>query len=300
MKWQQTLSKAVTCQGIGAHSGNVVNLKLLPAAVGTGITFKRTDLEANNLIKAIYYNVVDTKLCTVIANNHGAKVSTIEHLMAAFWSMGVDNALVEIDGVEVPIMDGSSKPFIDLIEYSGTVTQSAPKKYITLRRAISITYGDSTIELLPASDFSIECTIDFTHPMIGKQKLVFGARNDFQSEIAEARTFGFLQDLETLKKLGLAQGSSLENAVGLDETQVLNTDGLRFKDEFVRHKVLDCLGDLYLAGCQIKAKVIATKPGHAINNLVLKKIFEEARNYSVQPELGIKLNRSIPVEAQTF
>lgn len=273
---QQTILKQVSISGIGVHTGKDVNLVIKPAPANTGIEFIRVDLKKNNHVKATYTNVVDTKLCTVIANEDGAKVSTIEHLMSALWGCGIDNAIVELDGEEVPIMDGSSGPFVDLLKKAGLKILNAPRKVLEILKAVKLEIDGKMIEILPGKDFEVSFDLDYDHKSIGRQLYTFKeCMLSYITSISKARTFGFAKDVELLKKLGLARGASLENAIGIDDNGVMNEEGLRFQDEFVRHKVLDCIGDLYLSCMRIKGKVRAAKAGHSLNNLILRKLFAQ-------------------------
>lgn len=279
---QNTLLKPFSCKGVGVHSGKEVILKIMPAKEDSGILFIRTDLKENNQILAHYANVIDTKLCTIIANEHGAKVSTIEHLMSALWGCGIDNAIIEIDSDEVPIMDGSSAPFVALIETAGVTAQAKPRKIIEILKPIKIEHEGKTIEIKPSADFEVNFTIEYNGTVIGQQDYSYSERNSsYQHKVSRARTFGFAFEVEYLRKLGLAKGASLENAVGIDENGVMNQEGLRYYNEFVRHKVLDCIGDLYLACMRIKGKVDAFKAGHALNNLLLRKLFANPDCYRI-------------------
>jgi UDP-3-O-[3-hydroxymyristoyl] N-acetylglucosamine deacetylase len=279
---QNTLLKPITCKGVGVHNGKEVTLKILPAKEDTGILFIRTDLKEDNQILAHYANVIDTKMCTIIANEHGVRVSTIEHLMSALWGCGIDNAIIEVDADEVPIMDGSSAPFVALIEANGIAAQSKPRKIIEILKPIRIEHEGKTIEIQPSKDFEVNFTIDFDHQAIGQQEYNYSEKNSsYNHKISRARTFGFAFEVEYLKKLGLAQGASLDNAVGIDENGVMNKEGLRYYNEFARHKVLDCIGDLYLACMRIKGKVDAFKAGHALNNLLLRKLFANPDCYRI-------------------
>lgn len=274
MPKQHTVAKNITIEGIAVHTGLTSKICIKPADCGVGIIFKRTDLINNNYIPAIYNTVVDTSMCTVIANKYGARVATIEHLMAALWGCGVDNAIIEINCEEMPIMDGSSKVFVEMIKEAGLLKQKQSREFIKLSAPITFTNNDGYIILEPADHFSINCVIDFDHPSIGKQEFVFDSlEHSFEEMISGARTFGFTHDLEMLRSKGLAKGASLENSIGIDNTGIMNSEGLRFNNEFARHKVLDCIGDLYLAGATIKAKVKAFKPGHRLNNNVLHQMF---------------------------
>jgi len=271
---QLSIINPVSCYGIGVHSGEITQLTLKPAKENTGIVFVRTDLKDEvNFIEASYLNVSETSLSTTISNKYKVQVSTIEHLMAAFWGCGIDNVIVEIDGPEVPIMDGSSKPFVFMIEYSGKKLQNAPKKYLKIIKEVKVCHKEGEIICSPSHDMKIDLTIDFTSKAIGKQNLVFSEKESFTRNIADARTFGFVHELDYLRSKGLARGASLENAIGIDQDVILNTDGLRYKDEFVRHKLLDLFGDLYTAGAHVIGTVTGYKTSHALNNQFLKEIF---------------------------
>lgn len=271
---QRTLACAVECCGIGIHSGQMVRMKLLPANVDTGITFIRSDLNHTyNTVVAHFTNVVDTAMCTKLANSYGVGISTVEHLMAAFWGSGISNVEVVLDGAEVPIMDGSSQEFLELIKKGGVKEQQNNRNQLVIEEVIKVGDKNGFIMIEPSDSFSIHFEIDFRNQFIARQVYDFEEHSDFHEEISKARTFGFINDFEKLKKLGFAKGASLENAVAVGEAGVLNEDGLRYEDEFVRHKVLDCIGDLYLASADIKGKVTAFKSGHYLNNLLLKKIF---------------------------
>lgn len=279
---QQTINKPITCSGIGVHSGKKVKMRIIPAVVNAGIVFVRSDIKENNLINAVYSNVVETTMCTAIANEYGARVSTIEHLMSAFWGCGIDNAVVEVDADEIPIMDGSAAPFVSLIQKAGIRKQPMSRRIIEITKPLKVEVGDKFIELLPSDHFEITYDINFVHQAIGEQQFYYNEKDEsYHHGISRARTFGFADELEKLKSLGLAKGASLENAIGLDESGIMNKEGLRYKDEFVRHKILDCIGDLYLASLRIKARVHAAKAGHAVHNLLLRKLFAEPQSYRI-------------------
>jgi UDP-3-O-[3-hydroxymyristoyl] N-acetylglucosamine deacetylase len=243
-----------------------------PAGVDEGIVFVRGDLPGNNRIKADVHNVRDTTLATTLGLN-GVTVSTVEHLMSAFSGMGVDNAVVEMDAPEVPIMDGSARPFVDLLKDVGTRVQSKGKKLLVIKEKIAVSEGEGTAMFLPSPDFRITYKIEFNHPAIGVQSYQMRFSDiSYEEEICEARTFGFLRDVEYLQAKGLALGGSLKNAVVLDEHRIINKDGLRFPDEFVKHKILDAIGDLSLLGMPIIGHFVACKSGHRLNNLLLKEL----------------------------
>jgi UDP-3-O-[3-hydroxymyristoyl] N-acetylglucosamine deacetylase len=243
-----------------------------PAGVGEGIVFVRGDLSGNNRIKANVQNVRDTTLATTLGLN-GVTVSTVEHLMSAFSGMGVDNAVVEVDAPEVPIMDGSARPFVDLLKDVGTRIQGKGKKILVIKEKIAVSEGEGTAMFLPSSEFRITYKIEFNHPAIGVQSYKMNLSDvSYEEEICAARTFGFLRDVEYLQAKGLALGGSLKNAIVLDDRRIINKDGLRFPDEFVKHKILDAIGDLSLLGIPIIGHFVAYKSGHRLNNLLLKEL----------------------------
>ena len=262
----------MSCLGVGLHTGIPCHLTIRPAAIDNGIVFVRNDGPQNNRIKAHIDNVVDATLATTIGRD-GVSVSTIEHLLAAFAGLGIDNAEVELDAPEVPIMDGSSEPFHVLLKGGGVRLQEKGKKFIVIKHPVTVQDGDREATLLPAKDFRISYTIDFKHPMISNQHYRIQIFNgNFEREICRARTFGFLKEYEMLKAKGFARGGSLENAVVVDDKGVVNADGLRFEDEFVRHKILDSIGDLWLLGAQVIGHFVGYKSGHALNHKLIHKL----------------------------
>ncbi len=262
---------------MGLHSGKDITLTLKPAQPNTGIVFIRTDLEeGKNIIPARWNLVVDTKLCTVVANEYGANVGTIEHVMSALCGCGIDNVIMEINGEEVPIMDGSAQPFITAIEDAGIELQDAEQRTIRVLKEVSVEKDGKRVTLSPADVTTYTGRIEFNHPDIGDQDYSVQLLNgNFRHEIAEARTFGFLQEVEYLRSIGLARGGSLDNAIVLDTDKILNEDGLRFENEFIRHKILDAIGDLYLAGAQIQGEYNGLKAGHEMNNAILHALFAD-------------------------
>lgn len=280
---QRTIKHSVSCFGIGIHSGKPTSLTIYPAAENSGVVFIRTDIKNKlNKIKARYDSVSRTTLGTTISNEEGTEVTIIEHLMAALWGCKIDNVVIEVDGPEIPIMDGSSESFVFMVECAGVKLQSAKRKCIEILETISIKDGDSTIELSPSKHLSIETDIEFQDTVISSQRYSFSEKNkSFKHDIARARTFGYEHESEMLKKMGLAKGASLENAIVISKDKILNKDGLRYKDEFVRHKMLDLIGDFYLAGMTIKAHVKSHKPGHTINNKMLRKLFATPQAYRI-------------------
>ncbi|MCE3233763.1 MAG: lpxC [Rickettsiaceae bacterium] len=285
--YQRTLANKVSCSGVGLHSGIMINLTLKPAEENAGVVFIRTDVkDKNNRVEACYKNVSNTMLGTTLSNESGVMVATIEHLMAALWGCGVDNCVVELDGPEIPIMDGSSEPFIFLIECAGTAEQSKTRKVIEVLKEIKVSEGDTAnsgyISIAPAENFSVGLEIDFGDKVIGKQQAVFDSREvSFKSDLCRARTFCFEHEVDMMRSRGLAKGGSLDNAIVVDTEKVLNEDGLRYSNEFVRHKVLDCIGDVYLAGGYLKGHVSGFKSGHALNNKLLHKFFEDTDAWRV-------------------
>jgi len=279
---QCTINEAIHYVGIGLHSGHNVSMTLYPAAPNTGICFLRRDVDPEHmLIRASWKNVVDTRLCTVLGNEHGITVSTVEHLLAALCGCGVDNLLIEINGDEVPILDGSCAPLIDMINQAGVVGQRLARSGIWIERPIEIRQGERYAILLPSEVPRITVSIEFENAAIGMQSLsVDMVDRVFETEIAPARTFGFADELHQLREQGLALGGSMRNAVLLDNDRVVNEEGLRFADEFARHKVLDCLGDLALAGAPIFGHLYTHKPGHRLNNALLREMFAHGDAWS--------------------
>jgi UDP-3-O-[3-hydroxymyristoyl] N-acetylglucosamine deacetylase len=274
---QKTLKTRISCSGVGLHTGRRVTLTIGPAAIDTGIQFKRIDPAGlGAVIPARWNHVVDTRLCTVIGNGDGVVVSTVEHLMAAFSGLGVDNAMIEIDGPELPIMDGSADAFVFLIECAGIIEQSAPRKRIRILQPISVGDERASASLTPAPFSSLDFALDFANPAIGQQEKSMMLTEDcFKRELSRARTFGFADEVEMLRKAGLARGGSLDNAVVIGVDRVLNREGLRYGDEFVRHKMLDAMGDLYLAGAAIEGRFWGSRSGHALNNQLLRALFAD-------------------------
>jgi UDP-3-O-[3-hydroxymyristoyl] N-acetylglucosamine deacetylase len=269
---QRTVKNEIACRSIGLHSGRKVGMVIRPAGPDEGIVFVRRDLSGNNRIKADVHNVRDTMLATTLGLN-GVTVSTVEHLMSAFSGMGVDNAVVEVDAPEVPIMDGSARPFVDLLKDVGTRVQGKGKKLLVIKEKIAVSEGEGTAMFMPSPEFRITYKIEFSHPSIGVQSHHMTLSDvSYEEEICAARTFGFLKDVEYLQAKGLALGGSLKNAVVLDDSRIINKDGLRFPDEFVKHKILDAIGDLSLLGIPIIGHFIADKSGHRLNNLLLKEL----------------------------
>lgn len=281
---QRTLKNVVRATGIGLHTGDKVTLTLRPAAPDTGIVFRRIDLHAlphANApleMKAQPHLVSDTRLCSALEQN-GMRVATVEHLMSALAGLGIDNIYVDLDAAEVPIMDGSAGPFVFLLQSAGIVEQPALKKFIRIKKTVQVGDGDKWVRFDPYFGFKIDFTIDFAHPAVehtGQNVKIDFADNSYIKEVSRARTFGFMHEVEALRGMGLAQGGSLDNAIVLDEYRILNTDGLRYDDEFAKHKVLDAIGDLYMLGHPLIGAFTAYKSGHALNNQLLRALLADA------------------------
>ncbi len=280
---QRTLRNAIRATGVGLHTGDKVYLTLLPAPVDTGIVFRRTDLSPQVEIPARAENVGDTMLSTTLVKGD-VRVSTVEHLLSAMAGLGIDNAYVELSAVEVPIMDGSAGPFVFLIQSAGIQEQEKAKQFIRIKREVKVTHDDKEAIFLPFDGFKVSFTIDFDHPVFrdrsGKVELDFSSTS-FVKEVSRARTFGFMHEFEYLRSKGLAQGGSVDNAIVVDEYRILNEDGLRYDDEFVKHKVLDAIGDLYLLGNSLIGEFRAYKSGHALNNALLRALIADTDAWEV-------------------
>ncbi len=283
---QTTLGGSISIAGIGVHSGAPVRITLFPAPAGNGIQFRRINLPngASRTLRAHVDHVGDTQLCTVLGDAEQGQVSTVEHLMAALRGLGVDNAVISIDGSEMPIMDGSARPFVEAIEAVGTVKLSAPKSVLKVLKPVRVEQGRAWAELLPHSKgFRLDVQIEFENPVIGRQAIVLDLTpKTFRRELAHARTFGFMKDFEKLSAIGLAKGSSLDNTVVLDDEQVLNPGGLRGKDEFVRHKAMDAVGDLALAGLPIQGLFRSYCGGHKMNVSVVRALYADPTAWTVE------------------
>lgn len=275
---QRTLKTLVRATGVGLHSGIKVTMALRPAPVDTGIVFRRVDLDPPVDLPARPNGVGDTRMASTLQQGE-AKLSTIEHLMSALAGLGVDNIYVDVDAAELPIMDGSAAPFVFLLQSAGIEEQNAPKKFIRIKKTVRVEEGDKWAQLDPYEGFKLDFSIIFNHPAVdqtGRQVSVDFADNDYIREVARARTFGFMQDVEYMRANGLGLGGSLDNAIVMDEYRVLNSDGLRYNDEFVKHKVLDAIGDLYVAGHPILGAFSAFKSGHGLNNKLLRAVLDDA------------------------
>ena len=273
---QRTLKNVIRATGVGLHTGEKVFLTLRPAAVNTGIVFRRVDLEPVVDVKAILDNVSSTRMSTTLERD-GVRISTVEHLMSAFAGLGVDNVFVDLTAAEVPIMDGSAGPFVFLIESAGIEEQKAPKQFIRIKQSVKVSDGDKWAKFDPYDGFKVDLTIDFDHPVVQSSQQhasIDFSESSFTKDVSRARTFGFLDEVEALQEAGLARGGSLDNAIVMDAFHILNDDGLRYRDEFVKHKILDAVGDLYLLGHLLVGAFSAHKSGHSMNNGLLRRLLE--------------------------
>ena len=278
---QRTLTNPIKASGVGLHSGRKITIKLLPAPEDTGIIFQRVDCDPIVEIQATVENVGATALATTLVSGD-IEISTVEHMLSAFAGLGIDNAYVQINDIEVPIMDGSSLPFVEELENSGIVTQEMPREIISVKKEIFVSNNDSYAKITPNKQFSIDFEIDFESQLVSKQACQLQLINgNYKTDVSSARTFGFEKDVDYLQANGLALGGSLDNAVVVGEKNILNKEGLRFNDEFVRHKILDSIGDLYLAGKPIQGYFYGSKSGHFLNNQLLKKIFSDKSNFEI-------------------
>ena len=280
--FQKTLSKNVIFEGVGLHSGKSSTVNITPAKEDTGIIFKRIDLNENNLVDAKFTNVTSAKLCTTLENKHGVKVSTVEHLLAALYIVGVDNAIIEINNEEVPIMDGSAKDFLRVIKKIDRVDQSKTRKYLKILNKIELLNGERKISIEPnEASLEVEFQLDYKNKIIGKQKNVINFQKDDLNDVSNSRTFCLYEDIEKIKKIGLAKGGSLDNAVVVDNEKVLNEGGLRNEKEFVNHKILDLAGDFLLSGHRVLGKVACFQGGHELTNMFLRKIFKSQNSFVI-------------------
>jgi UDP-3-O-[3-hydroxymyristoyl] N-acetylglucosamine deacetylase len=297
---QRTVDGEIGCTGIGLHTGKKATMAIKPLPPNSGIRFHRSDLINCPPISAHLENVVDTRLATTIGRD-ACTVSTIEHLMSAFAGMGIDNAMVELDGPEVPVMDGSAGPFMYLLKNVGIRVQNEPKKFFVIKKPFTLNDGDKKIKVYPCRELKITYVIDFNHPLLAEQTYVLRFSGpSFLKEISRARTFGFLRDVETLKNNGFAQGGSLNNAIVLDDYRVLNADGLRYEDEFVRHKILDLIGDLHLLGKSIIGHFVINKSGHALNHTFLTELRKRRKHWKVIEFSDRRAFESSQISVPTF
>ena len=279
---QKTINKDIIFKGVGLHSGANVTMTVKPAKPNSGILFKRVDLKENNIIVPNIFNVSSAVFCTTIANESGVSISTIEHLMGALYGLGIDNALVEIDNQEVPILDGSAKLFIEEITIVGIKNSEAPIKIIKIEKRIEFNDGKKTISIEPSKvSLDIDFELKYENSLIGTQRNFVNVFESDLTDIYNSRTFCLFEDIEKLKEIGLAQGGSLENAIVVKDNEILNEEGLRNEKEFVNHKILDCMGDLYLAGYKIIGKIVCSQGGHKLTNQLLRKVFQQDENFSL-------------------
>jgi len=279
--YQKTLINQISFKGVGLHSGKTSTINLLPAKEDQGIVFKRVDLDTNNVIKANFANVSSARLCTTLENDQGIKVSTVEHLLAALYIRGIDNAIVEIDNEEVPIMDGSSRDFLKVLQKTNLINQIKKRKYLKVSSKVELTDGERQISIEPKETFEVSFQLNYKNKVIGKQKNNINFQNDDLSEVIESRTFCLFEDIENIKKIGLAKGGSLDNAIVVDDKKVLNKDGLRNDKEFVNHKILDLAGDFMLSGFRVLGKVKCYQGGHELTNIFLRKLIKQKLSYSI-------------------
>ncbi len=291
---QSTISQKVSFSGIGIHTGKAVNINILPSSPNSGIIFKRVDLKKNNIVIPNFENVSDATLCTTISNEFGVKVSTIEHLMGALLGLGIDNVIIEIDSQEVPILDGSAKEFVKLLKETGLKNSDVPIKLIKINNHIEYSEGNKYISLDKSNTtLEIEFEINYKNKFIKNQKNKINVFEDNLNEVFSSRTFCLYEDIEKLKKIGLGKGGSLENAIVVQENKILNESGLRNKKEFVNHKILDCMGDLYLVGYRLIGSLRCRHGGHSLTNKLLRKVFSDNRNYSLLEIKGKNLPHSL-------
>jgi len=279
---QKTIKKTTSFSGIGLHSGKLVKIRVKPSDPNTGIVFKRVDLKENNIIYPSFANVSSTSLNTTISNDYGVRVSTIEHLMGALFGLGIDNALIEIDNEEVPILDGSAKEFIEKLTLSGLEKSEAPIKIIKIKKRVSYNHGEKSISIEPSKlSLDINFELKYENSLIGNQRNKINVYEDDLRDIFNSRTFCLFEDVEKIKKNGLAKGGSLDNAIVVKDNEILNSEKLRNPKEFVNHKILDCIGDLYTSGYRIIASINCSQGGHFLTNQLLKKVFENKENFSI-------------------
>ncbi|MEC9205642.1 MAG: UDP-3-O-acyl-N-acetylglucosamine deacetylase [Pseudomonadota bacterium] len=300
---QRTLSKEIKATGVGLHTGEKINLTLKPAPINSGITFTRTDVDSEP-IKASLENVHDTRLSTTLSNKV-IQISTVEHLLSAMAGLGIDNSLVELDGPEVPIMDGSARPFVFMIQSAGIQEQNSPKRFIRIKKTVKVEQDGKWAKIEPFNGFKVAFTIDFNHPSFtetSQSSEIDFSTVSYLSQVSRARTFGFSKDIEILRKNNLALGGSVNNAIVIDDYRVINEEGLRFEDEFVKHKILDAIGDLYLLGHGIIGSFSAYKSGHHLNNLLLRELINNSEaweEFIIENEKNAPIFYTKPIEVRT-
>ena len=278
--YQTTLDQNITFEGVGLHSGKASKITILPGKANEGITFKRVDLDENNIIRSCFKNVPSAKLCTTLQNRNGIKVSTVEHLLASLYISGIDNAVIEIDNEEVPIMDGSAKFFLDKLQVAKIKILNSKRKYIKILKKVELIDGLRKISIEPSNSFEVDFKLNYENKIIGQQRNIVNFHKDDLTDIIESRTFCLFEDVEKIKKFGLAKGGSLENAIVVDQDKVLNKTGLRNKKEFVNHKILDLAGDFLLFGQRVLGKVVCNHGGHELTNMFLRKLYNTDSSFS--------------------
>jgi UDP-3-O-[3-hydroxymyristoyl] N-acetylglucosamine deacetylase len=279
--YQKTIVTPVKLQGVGLHSGKNSTIKILPAEENQGIVFKRVDLKLNNIVSANYENVSSAKLCTTLENEHGVKISTVEHLLAALYIIGIDNAIIEINNEEVPIMDGSAKDFLSILQKTKIKNLTEKRKYLKVIDNVELIDGSRKISIKPNNSFEVDFQLNYENKIIGQQKNQVNFQNNNLKDIVESRTFCLFEDIEKIKKIGLAKGGSLENAVVVKQNEVLNENGLRNKKEFVNHKILDLAGDFLLSGYRVLGKVTCYQGGHELTNMFLRKLLTSKSAFKI-------------------
>ncbi len=295
-KYQTTVSKKISFSGKGLHTGKISNISIFPGKVNQGIVFKRIDLKDNNIILANYKNVSSAKLCTTLQNDFGVKVSTVEHLLASLYILGIDNVLIEIDNEEVPIMDGSAKDFMEILEKIKLKTLSGKRKYLKILEKIELVDGSRKISIQPDESFQVDFQLNYKNKIIGNQRNTINFDTDNLDKVINSRTFCLYEDIELIKKNGLAKGGSLDNAVVVDKDKVLNSEGLRNEKEFVNHKILDLAGDFLLSGFRVLGKVKCYQGGHELTNMFLRKLLKDNNSFIIyesgNPFITKKINRN--------
>jgi len=282
MLYQKTVNRDVNINGVGLHSGKRVNMRILSALPNSGIQFKRIDIPKNNIIIPSVFNVTSATLCTTISNEYGVKISTIEHLMAALFGLGIDNAMIELNNEEVPILDGSAKIFIEKIKSAGIKESNIPIKIISINKKISFEDNNKFISIEPSkTNLLIDFEIKYKNSLIGTQRNLVDVYNSNLTEIFDSRTFCLFEDVKKLQSMGFALGGSLDNAIVVKDNEVLNNGGLRNEKEFVNHKILDCIGDLFLSGYKVVGKIVCSQGGHKLTNDLLRKVYEDKKNFSL-------------------
>ena len=295
--YQKTISKPISFEGIGLHSGKNSKVTIFPREADQGIVFKRTDLKNNNLVVASYKNVSSAILCTTLENEHGVKISTVEHLLAALYIAGIDNAFIEVDNEELPIMDGSAKFFLTLLEKTEIKISNKKIKYLKILKKVELIDGSRKISIEPNENFEVDFQLNYQNKVIDKQRNTINFHKDDLNDVIESRTFCLYEDVEKIKKLGLAKGGSLDNAVVVDGDKVLNKDGLRNQKEFVNHKILDLAGDFILSGYKILGKIECYQGGHELSNMFLRKLLKFRDNYSIAELENTVISKKINSES---